>query len=666
MLLFGVLGALVFRGVFIAIGAAALGAAGWVIYIFGAFLIFTAYRLATQQRRAGGPEQQQAAASSSTATCRASPSTTAPRSSSARAACGWPRPIFAVLLVVASTDVLFAIDSIPAIFAVTDEAFIVLAANAFAVMGLRAALLRDRREPSTASSTSTTAWRWCSGSWALKMLLSRRLPPARLRHARRGGRGARHRGAGLAVGDARTTTEPADAGARRETGALRPAHRRERGGARARGCETVDRPLRRSRVASSPRRRRARGPRGRRPRALGRRAGRSCRPTTSSSIDQAALVVSGGARGGGVAVGRGRRELATSIAFRGFAPTPTASLAGAGADRHRRGRLQQRLRAPRPGRRTGRPARRDRRHDRRPVRTYLTPPLTEGPRRRRRRRIVAQELTGAIDAVALAGGGFDGREHGRTACVTCLRDAVPDRHGADLQALLGGLLLVPPGARRGRRRARLGGLVLQRERPRRHLHAAARPGHRRPRSRRAQPTKVPQSESPANNGFHLALGVRPPAAASSTGAQTAPRRPLRLASWAPGEGGADQHRRRARGSAWRLPLTAAYRADGRLWVAWYDPGTHHGLLRAKLGNAKGAGGTVQKLGRPAGGGSCTPAQPRARCRRHGPGARRHRRHRPAPRGALDHLRPGPVADHREPAHHPQRPGAPSSPPRASR
>jgi tellurite resistance protein TerC len=46
--------------------------------------------------------------------------------------------VFAVLLVVASTDVVFAIDSIPAIFAVTDEAFIVLAANVFALMGLRA------------------------------------------------------------------------------------------------------------------------------------------------------------------------------------------------------------------------------------------------------------------------------------------------------------------------------------------------------------------------------------------------------------------------------------------------------------------------------------------------------------------------------------------------
>ena len=50
-----------------------------------------------------------------------------------------------MLLVVASTDVLFAIDSIPAIFAVTNEAFIVLAANCFALMGLRAAYFVDRR-----------------------------------------------------------------------------------------------------------------------------------------------------------------------------------------------------------------------------------------------------------------------------------------------------------------------------------------------------------------------------------------------------------------------------------------------------------------------------------------------------------------------------------------
>ena len=138
VLLFGVLGALVFRGIFIAIGAVALGAAHWVIYVFGAFLIFTSYRLA----RSGTAEVDPSRNRLLQLVRRFVPSTehyqgnrVFVREKGRRLA----TPVFAVLLVVASTDVLFAIDSIPAIFAVTDEAFIVLAANCFALMGLRAA-----------------------------------------------------------------------------------------------------------------------------------------------------------------------------------------------------------------------------------------------------------------------------------------------------------------------------------------------------------------------------------------------------------------------------------------------------------------------------------------------------------------------------------------------
>jgi tellurite resistance protein TerC len=138
VLLFGVLGALIFRGIFIAIGAAALGAAHWVIYVFGAFLIFTAYRLATTSDQQVDPGRN--------ALLRLV-SRFVPTTSDYRGVKVFVRehgrrlatPIFAVLLVVASTDVVFAIDSIPAIFAITDEAFIVLAANIFAVLGLRAA-----------------------------------------------------------------------------------------------------------------------------------------------------------------------------------------------------------------------------------------------------------------------------------------------------------------------------------------------------------------------------------------------------------------------------------------------------------------------------------------------------------------------------------------------
>jgi tellurite resistance protein TerC len=138
VLMYGVLGALVFRGIFIAIGAAALGAAHWVIYVFGAFLIFTSYRLATSSDENVDPSRNKLLL----LVRRFVPSTNDYRGTRTfvRERGRWlATPIFAVLLVVASTDVVFAIDSIPAIFAITDEAFIVLAANIFAVMGLRAA-----------------------------------------------------------------------------------------------------------------------------------------------------------------------------------------------------------------------------------------------------------------------------------------------------------------------------------------------------------------------------------------------------------------------------------------------------------------------------------------------------------------------------------------------
>ena len=137
VLMYGVLGALVFRGVFIAIGAAALGAASWVIYVFGAFLLFTAYRLA----RSTGEQVDPGRNSLLLLVNRFVPSTRGFRGNRVFVHEGGRRlatPLLAVLLVIASTDVVFAIDSIPAIFAVTDEAFIVLAANVFAVMGLRA------------------------------------------------------------------------------------------------------------------------------------------------------------------------------------------------------------------------------------------------------------------------------------------------------------------------------------------------------------------------------------------------------------------------------------------------------------------------------------------------------------------------------------------------
>ncbi|MGD9694285.1 MAG: TerC family protein [Thermoleophilia bacterium] len=137
VLMIGVLGALVFRGIFIAIGAAALDAAEWVIYVFGAFLVVTAYRLARSTGDHVDPGQNKLLR----LLRRVVPSTDAyhgDRIFIRRAGRRLATPVLGVLVVIASTDVIFAIDSIPAIFAVTDEAFIVLAANVFAVLGLRA------------------------------------------------------------------------------------------------------------------------------------------------------------------------------------------------------------------------------------------------------------------------------------------------------------------------------------------------------------------------------------------------------------------------------------------------------------------------------------------------------------------------------------------------
>lgn len=138
VLMIGIVGALIFRGAFIAVGAAALSAAHWVIYIFGAFLIFTAYRLAKSSGEQVDPSKNKLLLLVN----RFVPSTDDYRGTKIFVREHGRRlatPIFAVLLVVASTDLIFALDSIPAIFAITDEAFIVLAANIFALLGLRAA-----------------------------------------------------------------------------------------------------------------------------------------------------------------------------------------------------------------------------------------------------------------------------------------------------------------------------------------------------------------------------------------------------------------------------------------------------------------------------------------------------------------------------------------------
>jgi tellurite resistance protein TerC len=129
--------ALLLRLAFILIGAALLDAFHVTFYVFGVLLLYTAYKLARHDGGEVQPERNPALR----LLRRAVPMTTGYRGESLIVRHGARRlatPLLAVFLVVATTDVIFAVDSIPAIFAVTREAFIVFAANAFALLGLRA------------------------------------------------------------------------------------------------------------------------------------------------------------------------------------------------------------------------------------------------------------------------------------------------------------------------------------------------------------------------------------------------------------------------------------------------------------------------------------------------------------------------------------------------
>ncbi|MDQ0425253.1 TerC family protein [Cellulomonas iranensis] len=137
VLFLGVLGALVFRGAFIAGGAALIETFGWVLYLFAAFLLWTGYRMLRQRDDHLDPERSRAWRLFR----RHVPMTDAfhgQRLLVRRGGVLLATPLLAVLVLVEVTDIVFAVDSIPAIFAVTDDVFLVFTANAFAILGLRA------------------------------------------------------------------------------------------------------------------------------------------------------------------------------------------------------------------------------------------------------------------------------------------------------------------------------------------------------------------------------------------------------------------------------------------------------------------------------------------------------------------------------------------------
>ena len=139
VLLIGVLIALVLRAIFIAAGAAIISNFAWVFYIFGAFLIYTAWKL-IQEARADEPEEEyeenkllKAAEKRFGVADRYHGTKLWIEQNGKRVM----TPMLVVVLAIGTTDVLFALDSIPAIFGLTQDPYIVFTANAFALMGLR-------------------------------------------------------------------------------------------------------------------------------------------------------------------------------------------------------------------------------------------------------------------------------------------------------------------------------------------------------------------------------------------------------------------------------------------------------------------------------------------------------------------------------------------------
>ncbi len=137
VLFWGIFGALVLRAIFIFAGVALLDAFDWILYVFGGFLLITAFRVARHQDAEVHPESNPVLK----LVRRVVPSSKdydGQKLFTRRGGRRLATPLFAVLILVETTDVVFAVDSIPAILAVSREPFIVFSSNAFAILGLRA------------------------------------------------------------------------------------------------------------------------------------------------------------------------------------------------------------------------------------------------------------------------------------------------------------------------------------------------------------------------------------------------------------------------------------------------------------------------------------------------------------------------------------------------
>ena len=137
VLFWGIFGALVLRGIFIFAGVALIERFDWILYIFGAFLLYTAVKIARHDENEAVDYNQNIAMRLVRKFVHTTDEYDGQKLFTKQNAKRVATPLFAVLILIEATDVVFAVDSVPAILAVSREPFIVFASNAFAILGLR-------------------------------------------------------------------------------------------------------------------------------------------------------------------------------------------------------------------------------------------------------------------------------------------------------------------------------------------------------------------------------------------------------------------------------------------------------------------------------------------------------------------------------------------------
>lgn len=137
VLFWGIFGALVFRAIFIFAGIALLEKFHWLMYILGAFLVFTGIKLIFEQEKEIHPEKNPLL-NLVRRLIPVTPDYEGDRFFIKRGLKRMATPLFIVLVVIETTDIVFAVDSVPAVLAISRDPFIVFSSNAFAILGLRA------------------------------------------------------------------------------------------------------------------------------------------------------------------------------------------------------------------------------------------------------------------------------------------------------------------------------------------------------------------------------------------------------------------------------------------------------------------------------------------------------------------------------------------------